>query len=47
MTNKTILITGSSRGIGRAIAKLAGEKGYKVVVHGKSESKELDSIHSE
>jgi len=50
MTNyktKTILITGSSRGIGRAIAKSASEKGYKVVVHGKSDSKELDSIHSE
>lgn len=31
---KTVLVTGSSRGIGRAIAiRLAGE-GYKVIVHG-------------
>jgi 3-oxoacyl-[acyl-carrier protein] reductase len=35
---KTILITGSSRGIGKAIAHLAHKRGYKVVVHGKSDS---------
>ncbi|MBD3280643.1 SDR family NAD(P)-dependent oxidoreductase, partial [Candidatus Dojkabacteria bacterium] len=43
--SKTILITGSSRGIGAAIAKSAHEQGYKVVVHGKTDSDELDSIY--
>lgn len=34
---RTILITGSSRGIGKAIAQLADKQGYKVIVHGKSD----------
>ncbi len=39
MRNKqTILITGSSRGIRRAIAKLAHKHGYKVIFHGKTET---------
>lgn len=42
---KTILITGSSRGIGKAIATLAHEKGYRVIVHGKSDSDELKQVH--
>ena len=49
MKNK-ILITGSSRGIGAAIARLAKEKGYEVLLHGRTNSsclielaKELDS----
>jgi 3-oxoacyl-[acyl-carrier protein] reductase len=44
---KTILITGSSRGIGKAIAKLAHQEGYKVIVHGKTDSKELQQTHKE
>lgn len=44
---KTILITGSSRGIGKAIATLAHKQGYKVIVHGKSESDELNKAHQE
>lgn len=44
---KTILVTGSSRGIGKAIARLAHKQGYKVVVHGKSDSDELNSVHNE
>jgi NAD(P)-dependent dehydrogenase (short-subunit alcohol dehydrogenase family) len=44
---KTILITGSSRGIGKAIAKLAHETGYTVIVHGKTESEELQKTGSE
>ncbi len=44
---KTILITGSSRGIGKAIATLAHQKGYKVIVHGKEDSAELEQLHQE
>ena len=38
---KVILITGSSRGIGASIAKLSKQYGYKVILHGKTKSKEL------
>jgi 3-oxoacyl-[acyl-carrier protein] reductase len=44
---KTILITGSSRGIGSATAKLAATKGYRVIVHGRTESEELQQVHQE
>jgi len=44
---KTILITGSSRGIGKAIAALAHKQGYKVIVHGKTNSDELQKTHQE
>lgn len=44
---KTILITGSSRGIGKAIATLAYNQGYKVIVHGKSDSEQLNKTHKE
>lgn len=47
MSNKkTILITGSSRGIGRAVAELAYDQGYDVIVHGMTDSKELLEIHA-
>lgn len=42
---KTILVTGSSRGIGKAVAKLAAERGYRVIVHGRSDSKALSQVH--
>lgn len=44
---KAILITGSSRGIGKAIAKLAHRQDYQVIVHGKTDSKDLRRIHKE
>jgi len=43
----TILITGSSRGIGKATALLAAQKGYKVIVHGKTDSDQLNKVHQE
>jgi len=44
---KLILITGSSRGIGKAIAKEAHKQGYKVIIHGKTNSKKLKETHKE
>lgn len=41
LENKVVLITGSSRGIGAATARLAKEYGARVVLHGKEESKQL------
>ena len=39
-TNKVIIITGASRGIGRATARLLAESGYKIVAdYNKSENK--------
>lgn len=32
-TDKVVLVTGASRGLGRAIAKNFGEKGYRVIVN--------------
>lgn len=45
MKSKNILITGSSRGIGAAIARLAHKQGYVVILNGKRESEKLDEIH--
>lgn len=41
LEGKTILITGSSRGIGASCAKLAVGYGAKVILHGKTESQDL------
>lgn len=41
LENKTILITGSSRGIGAATAKLAKQYGARVIVHGQKDSEQL------
>ncbi len=41
LQDKVILITGSSRGIGRATAELAAKHGAHVIVHGKTETPEL------
>ena len=40
---KIALVTGSSRGIGRAIALELADRGYAVVVHGSAASPHLDS----
>ncbi len=47
LNGKTILITGASRGIGRATAKLAKSYGANVIVHGKTDSENLQSIARE
>lgn len=47
LEGKTILITGSSRGIGAAIAKLAREYGAEVILHGRTESRELKKLAKE
>ncbi|MEV5409860.1 SDR family oxidoreductase [Thermopolyspora sp. NPDC052614] len=40
----TVLIAGSSRGIGAAAARLAAEAGAKVILHGRSETPALTSL---
>ena len=44
---KKILITGSSRGIGAAIARLAKVKGYEVLLHGRTQSDQLMELAKE
>ncbi|WP_305909379.1 3-oxoacyl-ACP reductase FabG [Methylomarinum sp. Ch1-1] len=44
---KTVLVTGSSRGIGRAIALYLGQQGYDVVVHCRSRRAEAEQVAAE
>ena len=44
---KEVLVTGSSRGIGKAIAIDLHSKGYKIILHGKTESHHLKTLASE
>ena len=41
---ETILITGSSRGIGRAIALALADKGYDVIIHCRSQRGEAEAV---
>ena len=45
-TPRTVLVTGASRGIGRAIAERLGSDGYAVVVHYRSGAAEADAVAS-
>ena len=47
LANKTALVTGASRGIGRAIAKRLGGDGAHVFVHYNRSSKEADTLVTE
>ncbi|WP_223635883.1 3-oxoacyl-ACP reductase FabG [Corallococcus sp. EGB] len=44
MGDKTVLVTGSSRGIGRAIALRLARDGYDVVVHCRSKREEAEAV---
>ncbi len=45
--NETVLVTGSSRGIGKAIALHLGIKGFDVVVHCRSRRAEAEQVATE
>lgn len=47
LENKTILITGSSRGIGAITARTAKNYGANVILHGETESEELRELAKE
>ena len=44
MTDKTVLITGSSRGIGRAIALCLAQDGYDIVLHCRERREQADEV---
>lgn len=47
MTSRCVLVTGASRGIGRAVALRLGRDGYDVVVHCRSRRDEADAVATE
>ncbi len=47
LEHKTILVTGSSRGIGAATARLAKKYRARVILHGKTDSEELRKLGKE
>src|ERR1035438_8654704 len=46
LTNKTALVTGSTAGIGFAIASLLAQEGASVVVNGRSKERVEDAVKS-
>jgi 3-oxoacyl-[acyl-carrier protein] reductase len=47
MTDRTILVTGSTRGIGRAIALALANSGFEVVIHGVSNATAAAAVEAE
>lgn len=47
MSERRVLVTGSSRGIGRAIASRLAKDGWKVAVHGSQNSSDLERAAAE
>ena len=47
MSKKTVLVTGSSRGIGKAIAVKYAKKGYNVVINCLRNKELLDNVKKE
>lgn len=45
--SKTVFITGSSRGIGKEIAKIFAKNGYKVAINGVHRKEALENTHKE
>src|SRR5258708_34296545 len=46
-SNKTALITGASRGIGRATARALADEGTRIIIHYGRSAKEADSLLNE
>lgn len=44
---QTVLVTGSSRGIGRAIALRLAQDGFNIVLHCRSRMEEAEQVHNE
>ncbi|HEY7884884.1 MAG TPA: SDR family NAD(P)-dependent oxidoreductase, partial [Cellvibrionaceae bacterium] len=43
--NRSVLVTGSSRGIGKAIALELARQGFDIAVHCRSNRSDADAVH--
>ncbi|NKB61079.1 MAG: 3-oxoacyl-ACP reductase FabG [Gammaproteobacteria bacterium] len=47
MSERNIFVTGSSRGIGKAVAMRLAEQGYGLVIHGRTQSDNLNEVEAQ